>query len=95
MNTSRHDGITCPKCGLIMQCSTNFEEGRVASPQEGDVSVCIGCGAINKYEANLTLVATTTEEENKIINEMMSDKDRFILMTVRKLVAEKAKKKEG
>jgi len=51
----------CPRCNYRMDCTTDaYGE---AKPKEGDVSICLMCGGLMVFNADLT-VRKPTKEEN-------------------------------
>jgi transcription elongation factor Elf1 len=64
----RHVATRCPQCNYKMNAATNVHGGDLI-PQKGDTSVCINCGQVLKYEADLTLRKATPLE----IRELMQD----------------------
>lgn len=57
----RHTQSICPQCGYKMDASTKVH-GEEATPEEGDASVCINCGQVLTYQADLTLRKATADE---------------------------------
>ena len=51
---------SCPRCGYPFDAATNLCGPR--GPQEGDLSVCIACGTILVYEADLSSHVATEED---------------------------------
>lgn len=58
----------CPKCGYLMEATTPLDGG--ALPKDGDVSICLNCGAILIFTAELKMRAATDQE----VAEIMRDK---------------------
>jgi len=52
----------CPGCGEILNGASFVGEGADASPNPGDITVCIGCGEIIAFADDLTLRGLTDEE---------------------------------
>ena len=40
--------LKCPKCGYIFEAHTNLTSTKT-TPPEGDILVCINCGAVLQY----------------------------------------------
>ena len=57
MKTTNHDQITCPACAKVLDASTNTTGDTAPSP--GDITICIGCGAVLTYRDGLRLAAVT------------------------------------
>lgn len=78
---------TCDACGYLLDAATGV--GNDDSPEEGNVSVCLKCGAIRIFAENaegaLTRRKPTVDEEL----ELMADEDLQALATehVRRLAA--------
>lgn len=51
---------TCPACNKELERTTH-SSGTRQEPCEGDISVCIGCGNLMEFNADLTLRNTTME----------------------------------
>lgn len=51
----------CPKCGKHINAAATVSDEN-AQPSSGDVTVCIGCAGILKFDDNLKLAKLTTEE---------------------------------
>ena len=62
----------CPQCGYKLDAATKAY-GEEASPEAGDTSVCLNCGQVLKYQADLTLRKATAAE----IRELMDDGDAW------------------
>lgn len=61
----------CPVCYYKMDCATaSSKEGR-RRPIKGDLSVCLKCGTGTAFDENLSMVALTEEELEKIKVENM------------------------
>jgi hypothetical protein len=50
--------------------------GDDATPQEGSISLCLACGALSLFQADLTLRKPTPEE----IGEIMLDDDMRVML---------------
>lgn len=44
----------CPYCGYFSDRATHLEEE--VTPEKGDLSFCINCGNVSKFDNNLNLV---------------------------------------
>lgn len=51
----------CPTCGYKLDGATKAH-GEEAAPEQGDTSICLNCGEVLKYEADLTLRKATAAE---------------------------------
>lgn len=49
----RHKDQTCPICSTLLNAASGFNNN--ASPSPGDVSVCIMCGAVLKFDEEMNL----------------------------------------
>lgn len=55
---------SCAKCGYGMDATTSaYGKGR---PSEGDVSMCLNCGALAVFNKDLTLRQPTKEEQDSL-----------------------------
>lgn len=61
---------TCPQCRYKLNSATNMHGGR-KEPDEGCLSVCLNCGQLLIYGADLTLRRCSSSE----IAELMKDRD--------------------
>lgn len=51
----------CPSCGKLLSGATSLNE-EDALPSPGDISVCMDCATILKFDNDLRLVAISNEE---------------------------------
>ena len=51
---------SCPACGKVLDRSLEIQAGR--GPKPGDISICIGCGAVAFWTELLDLRAASKEE---------------------------------
>lgn len=82
-NTVRMPPSNCPHCGLNMDCASSTD-GVHAKPEEGDLSVCIGCATPLTFDSNLMLKALTNEQINQLPVLSQIDLKRTVL-AVKKL----------
>lgn len=59
----------CKLCNTTFLTATNFED---KMPLPGDISICIKCGNIGKYDADMGIVELTPEEMLDIKNDKES-----------------------
>jgi hypothetical protein len=59
LTTTEVPAYTCPTCGDLNDAASN-EHG--ATPSEGDVSMCVNCGEITMFNADLSQRIPTEEE---------------------------------
>lgn len=57
----------CPECNYTLTGATKVH-GEEAMPEKGDSSVCINCGQVLIYEADLTLRKPTAAEISDIMD---------------------------
>jgi hypothetical protein len=50
--------MSCLKCGYIFNCFSDATGGQ-AMPKNGDLSVCLKCGAVGVFTENKKIVALT------------------------------------
>jgi len=64
-------GNKCPTCGRTAEGGTGVDlKGPAARiPTEGDYAVCLYCGALNRYGANLVLRAIDRTERRKLLRD--------------------------
>lgn len=81
MNAYEIQPTSCHVCGYEMDRSTAVQDDGIG-PQEGDISVCIRCGAIGVFDANTKLREPTAKE----MLAMQEDKDGwFDILRVQQL----------
>jgi hypothetical protein len=68
---TRLEGSPCLSCGKMMDCATNFDGQEVF---EGGIAICLVCGHIMAYDAQLKLRELTDDEMTRIAG------DKKILM---------------
>ena len=49
----------CPECGKLTDSATDMQGN--AQPSGGDLSICIGCGTINLFDDDLTIIPMPTD----------------------------------
>jgi RNase P subunit RPR2 len=64
MKTSEMKETNCPVCKLTLDRATAVSTD--ASPNEGDLTVCLGCGTRHRYTAEFDLVPLTRDELNEM-----------------------------
>jgi hypothetical protein len=74
MKTTRHRKTSCPACAKVIDMATNLT-GKTA-PDEGDVSVCFGCGAFLAFNPDLTLRLLSLLEIGELPDEMRIEMQR-------------------
>lgn len=77
----------CPACGYRHDTATSLLHG--TAPDEGDVSICINCGAANIFDARLHPRTATPEElidiqQHPVLWEKIQEAQRFIRARVRR-----------
>lgn len=65
----------CPQCNYKLTGAT-VAHGEDQKPDEGDNSVCLNCGQVLKYQADLTLRKATAGE----ISELMEEKEAWAII---------------
>lgn len=56
----------CPACSYKLDGAT-VAHGEDAQPSEGDNSICLNCGQLLKYQADLTLRKATAEDVRELM----------------------------
>lgn len=74
MATTKIDGNRCPKCGRKQDLSTSVEND--STPKPGDISICIGCIAVCRYDQQLKLALLTEKE----LEELKKHKEQWTLI---------------
>jgi hypothetical protein len=64
----RHVETRCPQCEYRLDASGRFGEDE-GSPEKGDASVCLNCGQLLIYDADLRLQKATVRD----IGELMAE----------------------
>lgn len=44
----------CPECGKVTNRAESIEDGST-TPEVGDISLCLYCGSINQFDADLNI----------------------------------------
>jgi hypothetical protein len=67
----------CPGCGLPLDCATGH-----ATPEPGDLSVCLECGLPCRFDHALTLVTLTDAELGALPPEFLTEQEaaRFAVL---------------
>lgn len=71
-----HPEYTCPSCGYKFDCATYLEGKEKATPDPGDFTCCLNCGAVLRYAIQNVIFATANE-----INTELEAKQRFLLLS--------------
>jgi hypothetical protein len=53
LDTTRTPPNFCLKCGYLIDAASSV--GPKAKPEVGDVSMCISCGSLSRFKADMTL----------------------------------------
>jgi transcription initiation factor IIE alpha subunit len=59
MKTTNLPRSNCPKCKEPLDAATSNED---ISPKPGDLTICINCGTMLKFNHNLSIEELTTDE---------------------------------
>lgn len=62
----------CPSCGYKVDCATELHHEPI-KPIKGDFSICLNCGQLNKFDAALSLVPSTVEDESNLSATLFSE----------------------
>jgi hypothetical protein len=65
MNTTETPGNVCLKCGYKFEAASGAYDNAI-TPEEGDISVCLNCGAALVFNKDLSLRYPTPEEKAEI-----------------------------
>ncbi len=63
----------CPSCRYETNCSSVIYAPAPCTPKPGDTSICLNCGQLRTYQADLTLRKISPEE----IKGLMEDSDAW------------------
>lgn len=66
----------CPHCHHVLTAVGHMANDIPPMPREGDMTVCIGCGAVLQFNARLRLEAMTAAELSALDPEEAADLDR-------------------
>lgn len=69
MADHRTPPVQCPQCKALLDAAASMDEGNTEPPDEGDITVCIYCGAVLMWEFNMQLTLLTEEELEEIAKE--------------------------
>jgi len=64
--TFQHVDSHCP-CGYKLDSSTKIEGKDEGAPEQGDASVCLNCGQILVYQADLTMRKANREDIRELM----------------------------
>lgn len=56
-----HTAMRCPACDKKLDASTEVDAGSKRPPEQGDVTICMGCGEILEYAEGPRLVKVKEE----------------------------------
>lgn len=62
MESTRLDDSHCGKCGHVLDAATAVDGGDY-SPKENDLTVCVYCGEMHQFDADLKLHPLTEEQK--------------------------------
>lgn len=62
----------CPKCGYKIDAAGNMP-GETQRPGPGDLSICLDCTAVLRFDASMTLKAMTSTEILRLPHETQSE----------------------
>jgi hypothetical protein len=71
----------CPECGQLLDCASDPEG--IKGPIPGDFSVCIGCGAILRFDDALKLRSASLAERSEAPPELMRIVQAIIMTRLR------------
>ena len=80
---------TCPTCKYETDMATSPFHDK-AQPDAGDLSVCIGCGALGQFTHDLTLIAFPPEDFSLLPIEMRKE-----IWRVQKAISQMHEQKKG
>lgn len=60
----------CPKCGKVLDAATSIEEGAIPSP--GDITICMYCGELLRFDENLISHKLSDEEFESLDEEFQA-----------------------
>jgi len=69
--TTRVPLAICPRCGYILDAATATEFNPEASPEPGDVTICVKCRSVLIFDAKLIPRKPTHEELGEIIDALI------------------------
>ena len=79
MKTTRSEAMPCPKCEAKVDAHTGADG---TTPRVGDFAICFYCGEINRYDANLHLVAASDDDfktlDRQTYHDILSVKDHVL-----------------
>ena len=70
--------VKCPRCGL--RCDTAASMRLQATPRDGDLSVCCGCGAVSRWADGATRIVSADESA-------LDEADRVNIANARAMIA--------
>lgn len=71
--------LHCPACNASIGVVTNMSNNEQPKPVVGDVSICLKCGDLRVWCADLTLRAATSEEDRVFFADPLITKIRTLL----------------
>ena len=70
-------GAMCLRCGYFVDRATNVTDEN--KPNEGDFTVCLNCGALNRFDKNMRLVPCS--EHDPELYELRPDRLNALRLT--------------
>ncbi len=88
MKTYRHVSTTCPRCKMRLNATVD-PKGR-GMPRPGDLTICVQCGEILKFDNRLRLRPVTAEQIESLpkatAEELLEQQERFRAIRERRVI---------
>lgn len=73
--TEKTNKDNCPACGYGIDTHSASDDPAFRSPGPHDVSICLKCGAHNKFDKDLKLVPFTQEDRERAEPSLLAEMD--------------------
>lgn len=82
MISTQTPSVPCLSCGKLLDAAMADHP-----PKEGDISFCVNCGGVSKFDSNLNLKSLSQEEEENLENgELIFSGKKYKLKQLREVL---------
>ena len=68
---------SCPACGYKVDTHAAPTDAESRGPIENDISICLSCGAWNKFDKDLNIIPFTEEDKNNASPELIVEMEKI------------------
>lgn len=79
IHQEEHKRSTCPTCGKVIDAATSHGSAP-RGPRGGDFGACWGCGQILRYNADLSIRASSLDEVSEHSPELVRKLEQYLKM---------------